>query len=128
MSGLQGLENVVRNLNREIKAIEGRSMAGLIRAAIAIRQRMDKVPPLIPFDKGFLEASWTTIPGYQGNNPFITMKFTQNYAVYVHEMLDKGDKKINWSRPGSGPKFFQAALRGSTAKILEVIKEEAQIK
>jgi hypothetical protein len=127
---LKGLEQVVANLNKEIKAIEGRSLAGLIRAAIVVRRRMDEVPPLIPISPGggHLRASWTTDPGYKGNNPFITLKFTQNYAVYVHEMMDRANRKINWSRPGSGPKFFQAALRGSTAKIMEVIRQEAMIK
>lgn len=131
MSGLQGLEAVINNLNKEIKAIEGRSLAGLIRAAVVVRRSMDETPPLIPISPGggHLRASWdTSDKGYVGGNPYITLKFTQNYAVYVHEMMDRADRKINWSRPGSGPKFLQAALRRNTGRILEVIREEAQIK
>ena len=126
---LNGLEQVVANLNKEIKAIEGRSLAGLIRAAILVRRDMSPgsgSPPYIPFDLGYLEASWFTNPGYQANgNPFLTCGFSANYSVYVHELLGKS---VNWKRPGSGPKFFQASLRRNTGRIIAVIKEEAQIK
>ena len=126
---LKGLEQVVAALNKEIKAIEGRSLAGLIRAAVVVRRNMSPgsgTPPYIPFEFGFLEASWFTNPGYQANgNPFLTMGFSQNYAVYVHEMIGAN---VKWKRPGSGPKFFQAAFRRNKDRILEVIREEAQIK
>lgn len=120
---LQGLENVVRNLNREIKAIEGRSMAGLIRAAILVRRDMDETPPLIPVDKGFLRGSWFTNPGQSSKGPFVTCGFGISYAVYVHEMLN-----AHFQRPGAGAKFFQASLRRNTDRIIAVIKEDAQIK
>lgn len=123
---LKGLEQVVRNLNREIKAIEGRSLKGLIRAAIIVRRSTEETPPLVPIDKGFLRNSWFTNPGYAANgNPFLTMGYDKGYAVFVHEMIDS---KVKWSRPGSGPKWFQAAFRRNKDAILAVIKEEAQIK
>ena len=59
-----------------------------------------------------------------GKTSFIVIGFGANYAAPVHEMI--GD--INWHRPNSGPKFFEAAVKRNSAKILETIKTNAQIK
>lgn len=58
---LVGMEKVLRNLNREISKIEGRTLKGLIRSAILIRRDMEATPPLIPVDTGNLRASFYTI-------------------------------------------------------------------
>lgn len=58
---LEGMEKVLRNLNREISKIEGRTLKGLIRSAILIRRDMEATPPLIPRDTGNLRASFYTI-------------------------------------------------------------------
>ena len=124
MSGLQGLEAVINNLNKEIKAIEGRSLAGLIRAAVVVHRSTEETAPLTPVDTGALRASWFTNPGYAPNgNPFITMGYSQNYAVFVHELIG-----ATFKRPDAGAKWFQAHLFRNKARILEVIKMEAQIK
>jgi hypothetical protein len=120
---LKGLEAVIANLNKEIKAIEGRSLAGLIRAAVVVRRSTEETPPLTPLEFGNLRASWFTNLGYQGSNPFLTMGYSANYAVYVHEMVG-----AKFQRPGAGAKWFQAAFRRNKDRILEVIKQEAQIK
>ena len=124
MSGLQGLEAVIKNLNKEIKAIEGRSLAGLIRAAVVVHRSTEETPPITPLDLGNLRASWFTNPGYAPNgNPFLTMGYSANYAVYVHELVG-----ATFQRPGAGAKWFQAAFRRNKDRILEVIRQEAQIK
>ena len=120
---LKGLEQVVANLNKEIKAIEGRSLAGLIRAAVVVRRSTEETPPLTPIDTGNLRASWFTNTGYKGSNPFVTLGYSSAYAVYVHEMVG-----AKFQRPGAGAKWFQAAFRRNKDRILEVIKQEAQIK
>jgi len=121
-----GLDKVLRKLNKEIKAIEGRTMKGLIRAQIIIRRDMDKTPPKIPVGKtGDLRASYETKSYYMGNNPVVLMAFTASYAWFVHEMIGK---KIKWNREGSGPKFLEASIKRNTAKVLAVIREEAMIK
>lgn len=60
---LKGMENVMRNLQKEITKIEGLSMKGLIRSVIIIRRDMDKTAPLIPVDTGNLRASFFTVTG-----------------------------------------------------------------
>lgn len=126
---LKGLDKVMKNLNKEIQAIEGRTMKGLIEAAVLIRYDMDKTPPLIPIDTDNLRGSWyaTPIPGWISHKIALMMGFTANYAAYVHEMIGPTTtgKKINWNRPGSGPKFFEATLKRNRGKILTIIKNFA---
>ena len=57
-SGLIGIENVMKNLNKEMGKLKVRSSKGLLKAAILIRRDMDKTPPLIPVDISNLRASW----------------------------------------------------------------------
>lgn len=61
MARLKGMETVLKNLNKEIDKIEGRTLKGLIRSAILIRRDMEVTPPLIPVDTGNLRASFYTI-------------------------------------------------------------------
>lgn len=58
----------------------------------------------------------------------VAMGFSAYYAAAVHEMVasPKG-KQINWSRPGSGAKFFQAALYRNIKKIISIVKMYAKI-
>lgn len=120
---VRGVDKVLRNLNREIKQIEGRTMKGLLRAAILVRRDMDRTEPLIPIDTGNLRASWFTDPQYMKGRPVVRLGFSANYAWYVHEMVG-----ANFQRPGAGAKFFEAALKRNQGKMLDVIRQEASIK
>jgi len=135
---ITGFKKVQQNLRREILQIKGRSMAGLIEAAILVRRDMEVTPPLIPVSKlkkskrrrggGNLRASWFTSPHQTPQGPSLVCGFNANYAVFVHEMVDKSGKKIDWSRPNSGPKFFEKALNRNHKEILEVIRNNARIR
>jgi hypothetical protein len=80
--------------------------------------------------------------------PGIIMGFSANYAWFVHEMIGvsdiktgKGKEQISplsqrqrqalgvarFKRPGSGPKFFEAAIKRNAGKILKIIADEAKI-
>jgi hypothetical protein len=128
---IKGFNEVMRNLNREIRNIEGRTMQGLIGSAAYIRADMEHTQPLIPVGiTGNLRASWFVTP-YKGAKKTIglIMGFSANYAVYVHEMMESSlGNAINWSRPGSGPKFFESAIKRNVNVILGIIKATAQIK
>ena len=151
---VKGLDTVISNLNKELKNIEGKTLKGLIRGAIIIRRKMEFVPPVIPVDTGNLRASWfivTTRSIQDGENPefkgekagelaanhtavvkdvqrmvsgkiAIGMGFTANYAAAVHEKIE-----TKFRRPGSGAKFFQAAINNSMAEVINIVKEEAEI-
>jgi len=138
--GIKGFEEVIKNLNKEIKAIQDRTMFGLIEAAVFIRRDMDETPPLIPVDTGNLRASWFTETFRQGELFGLTIGFNANYAVYVHEMVGADFTSPRWrSRPGgkqywytpregAGAKFFEAALKRNGDKIIKIIQETAKIK
>jgi len=141
VTGIKGMDVVLANLNREILAIQGRSMVGLIEAAILIRNDMDKTSPLIPVDTGNLRGSWFTNPIREGNKFGLLMGFGANYATFVHEMVDadftsprvrygpgKGRKRIYTPRPGAGAKFFEEALKRNKGQILSIIQRNAKIK
>jgi len=123
-SGLTGIENVMRNLNKEAAKIKIKSMGALTDAATMIRRDMDATPPKIPIDTGTLRASWTTVPGHGVAGFFMIMRFTAGYAIYVHEM-EGAD--INWNRPGSGGKFFESALVRNQENILLIFKRDLSI-
>jgi len=159
-SNIQGVDVLMANLNKEIQLIKGRSLKGLIKAAIIIRRDMDHTPPLIPVLTGNLRASWfvvsakkleTATPSFAGkeagevqndyndavneskamlasnpNDLFIVIGFGANYSAAVHEMYGKGD--VEWSRPNSGPKFFESAVKRNSGKILKIIADNAKIK
>ncbi len=79
--------------------------------------------------------------------PGVIMGFSANYAFFVHEMVGVSDIKIGrkkqisplskaqrssfgvarFHRPGSGPKFFEAAIKRNAGKILKVIADESGI-
>jgi hypothetical protein len=123
MAFLKGLDAVLRNLNKEIKAIEGRSVKGLGLAVMEIRKDIDTTPPLVPVgETGNLRASWFSEPLNLPIGPAVIFGHSANYAVYVHEMLG-----AHFQRPGAGPKWLQAAIRNSKERTLRIIAENAKI-
>jgi hypothetical protein len=124
---IKGFDNVMKNLNKEIKAIKDRTQAGLIQATIIVRRSTEKTEPLTPVDTGNLRASWfTNSPSVVTSvRPSVDMGYSANYAIYVHEMIDK---KINWTRTGSGPKWFEIHVKEETGNILQTIKKHAEIR
>lgn len=55
---LEGFDLVLKNLNKELEKMKGRTLAGLIEAAAVIRRSTETTPPLTPVDIGNLRASW----------------------------------------------------------------------
>ena len=145
---LEGLDNVMQNLSKEIKAIEGRTIQGLIDACIIVWRDMEGD---VPFDLGNLRASFfivtslgehagmepkdakmstehmVVVSGAKaltkgGSTPVAVMGFSANYAVFVHENMEAK------FRSGKKPKFFENALKRNSQKILKTIAENAEIK
>ena len=124
MTGVKGMDIVLRNLNRELAKMQTLSMAGLIEAVMLVEQDMYKTPPMVPWDTGNLAGSWFRTPHYTPQGPFVLMGFTANYALWVHENMDSG---IKWNKPGSGPKFLEAALKRNKDEILRIIGETLKL-
>ena len=57
---------------------------------------------------------------------FLMMGYGANYAGFVHEFIS--EMMINFKRPGSNAKWLQEHLYKNTSKIVQIIKDNAQIK
>ena len=134
-TGIIGLDQLNRNLNKELERNKLQSLTGFQRVAMLIRGDMDRTPPLIPVgDTGNLRASWFTefMSDMVTRNVGMRFGFSANYAYYVHERVEGAPwgsgtvGHINWNRSGSGPKFLEAAIKRNTDKILRIMKEEVQ--
>jgi hypothetical protein len=119
---LKGLDDVMKNLNKEVQAIEGKTMKGLIKAAIIVRRDMDKTSPKIPVDTGNLRSSWFVTPVSSPTKPILIAGFSANYALWVHENMEA--KRV---RPGSGAKFYEASLNRNHGAMIQAIKDEIKI-
>jgi hypothetical protein len=135
-SSIQGFGDVMTNLNREIGAIVGRTMGGLIDAAIIIRRATETEEPKVPVDTGNLRHSWFTSSFYDGQNPGLFLGFSANYALWVHENVGadftsprkhRKTGKMYTPRQGSGAKFLEAKINTHHDDILNAIKNKAQI-
>jgi len=157
VGALRGVKNMMRNLNKEILKIKGRSMKGLIEAAIVIRRDMDKTPPLIPVDTGNLRASSfiTTHQGaiesaanfrgpnageMSGDHREAIAKVQSSARAYMKgpvvgmgfsasyaEPVHESKAGKNWNRESSGPKFFEKALKRNEQVIVDIVRANAKI-
>jgi len=59
--------------------------------------------------------------------PIVMMGYSANYALFVHEM-EGTHPDVNWSRPGSGGKWLEAAFKKNRNKIIDTIKKNATVK
>jgi len=122
---IDGIEDVTKNINAALMEIQNRSAAGLVLAAKTVLNDADSgTSPLVPEDFGPLRSSTFTTSRKKANgDPFVRLGYNANYAAAVHEMMESpSGKPINWTRPGSGPKFLEASLKRNEQKILEIIK------
>ena len=119
---VRGISNLVNNLNSEARKIEKSTERGLLNAANHLRRSMETKSPKTPVDTGNLRSSWTVQPIPHPTKKKIRMGYTANYAFFVHEMVGGDfDAGVNWSRPGSGPKWFEIAIRRETNAMINEI-------
>ena len=150
--GIQGMEQVMVNLNKELAKIKGKSLSGLIKAGIILRRDMEKGIVRTPHEFGNLRASFfmTTIKSTRSQasftgadagkmgaehstaiseaksmvavkrEPVMIMGYSAFYGVYVHEM----PITTNWTREGSGPKWFELAVTRNTKKMVQTVADD----
>lgn len=112
---VKGFDEVMRNLNREVRAIKTRTLAGLMAAGLLI-ERESK--PLVPVDTGNLKNSgYTRKAGARA----VEVGYAAAYAVYVHENLEA-------HHDNGQAKFLQVAVERNHRAILETVREHAEIR
>lgn len=118
---LQGMDDVLRNLTREVKKIEGRSKAGVLEAGLYVKGETLEITPQ---DQGVLINSAFVDVEEARDGPVARVGFTAEYSEYVHEMPDT----TNWSKPGTGNKFLEKTIRRAGRIILEIIRGKARVR
>lgn len=127
---IEGIENVMRNVNSHLMRMKFKSAAGMVSAANYILVDADsRTPPLVPEDTGNLRDSRFTTPLRKPvtKDPYVVFGYEANYAAAVHEMLKSPTgKPINWNRPGSGPRWFEASIKRNTPKVIAIVGEHTR--
>ena len=103
MAGITTLRNgkvVLANLNREIMAMQNRTLRGMIMGAAIIRKDMEKTPPKTPVDYGNLKASFFTVtarsvnygksPNFKGE---VAGKMAMDHTLTIGEIQGKTKAK-----------------------------------
>lgn len=129
-ASVEGLDDVLRNLNREIDGIENRTMAGLMAGGLIVQGESQKHTPV---EYGNLRAS-----AYTRKVPedalTVEVGYTSEYAVYVHENLEAkwaGKPRpsglgVYWGPKGT-PKFLENAVRDKAKSVLNAIRKYAKV-
>ena len=111
-----GLANVMTNLNAAIKDIENRTHEGIVAAGVFVKGESQEITPV---EFGILNNSAFST----SNAPMrVTIGYTADYAPYVHEFPDS----TNWTKPGTGNKFLEKAVKNNIPEILGVIHKRAK--
>lgn len=123
---LIGTRNITEKLSIALAKVEVVTIEGLRAAGAFIIRETFTVSPTVPIDTGALRGSWFVEDHPQSTikKPMVIVGFggdEVNYAVYVHEMTEPPYENINWSVPGSGPKFLEYAVKRNIKKIVSIV-------
>lgn len=127
---VEGLQEVLRQLNREIGEIESASLKGLLKAGLIVQADAQRT---VPVEYGNLRASAYTRRA-QKDAKAVEIGFEAAYALFVHENLEqkwKGRPRTSglgsyWGPKGT-PKFLEKALTKNKSVILDLLTKEAKI-
>ena len=126
---LRGLQQVIRNIEREGKAAEQRAMAGLIAAGLIVEAEAKRRVPRersILFNSGYSRRA-------QDGSLSVHVGFNAFYAIYVHENLEaklKGQPRpsglgVYWGPQGE-PRFLANALEAKKKEVLDTVVKYAR--
>jgi hypothetical protein len=73
-----------------------------------------------PKDTGRLRKSGKVKRRGQGKNAAFEVVYEAPYAIYVHEMPNKG---INWTTPGTGNKYLERPARQERSTMRRIVRE-----
>lgn len=127
---LEGLNESISALNREVDDIEDRTLTGLLRGGLIIQRESQK---RVPVEYGNLRASAYTRVARDDPNS-VEVGYTAEYALSVHENMEQHLKGIPrpsglgvyWG-PAGQPKFLESAARDMSDEVLAVVAEDASV-
>lgn len=114
---VEGLDKVMRNLNKEVTKIKGRTIAGLLAGGLIIQAEAQR---RVPVDTGNLKGSAFTRKAHD-NPKAVVVGFGASYAIYVHEDLqafhDDGEAK-----------YLENAIVAKQSEVIDAIAAYAKVK
>lgn len=116
-----GLQNVLKNLNKEINKIEGDTFKGILAAVKFVEGEAVETTPV---EHGPLSNSIFSDAERLKNKSVGRVGYTAKYAPFVHEMPASN----NFTKSGTGPKFLERAVSENHAQILKIIQKRTKIK
>lgn len=119
---VKGMKKVLKNLNKELNNIQGKTKEGVLAAVTFIEGESNEI---VPQDKGkLINSSFSDV----GKRFILFGKiigrvgYTAKYADIVHEMPETN----NFTKPGTGPQFLLKAVTQNARKIIEIIQKRAK--
>ena len=109
---------VLKNLNKEIIKIKGRTKKGITKALTEI---MALSKERTPVDTGQLRRNTYIETRAGAKGPIGKAGYLQNYAVYVHENLES-------KHTVGQAKFMESAIGDKTKEVLKIIADNVKIK
>lgn len=130
MAKVKGLNQAIKNLNREISSIEGDVFDGLKAAGLFIKgEAVERAPA----EFGVLRNSAFSQGERRRTGSVVKVGFTAEYAAFVHEAPMKlkgqprgGNRKGTFWSNGEN-KFLEKAVKFNIPKIIKIIADRAKI-
>lgn len=111
-------QDIIKNLNKEIKRIRGATKEGLLLSAHLIKgESMARTP----VDTGNLKGGHYVATGMDGNRIVAEIGMMAEYAIYVHENL------VNFHPVGEA-KFLANAVRAKATEVIKILQRTARVR
>jgi len=114
---IKGTARVIQNMSNRVRSIERRTVAGMWKAGLIVRQRSMQ---LTPVDTGNLKGSTFMHSATIKNMPVVKIGYTASYAMYVHEIPMKHKSPTQW-------KFLETALKEKRANVLAILHRSGRL-
>lgn len=151
---LKGVDKFMRNFDKEVRQLRGRTLDGMIAAVIELQREAE---PGTPIDTGNLRASWFTVSiRGEEKTQIVVTKFEDSQAQSNHRSVkaraQSAVKELNkfyqpvvlfgytanyavfvhenvdakFKRPGAKARWLYLAMQTSRQKMLNAIAEKAK--
>ena len=154
---IEGMEDVMKNLNKVLEDTRKNSIEGLVDAAISVQREMESASPKTPVDTGNLRSSQFVVANdgkvavgnsatFQGEDA--SKAQSDHSSTISAEKAEVAGKKplvafgftanyaaavhenteAKFQRPGAGAKFLQSAIQRTTKKMLDAFTNKTRIR
>ncbi len=133
VSKLKGLSQVLENFKGAKSSIEADIARGLKKAGLFLQRESQQI---VPVDQGNLRGSAFTRSTGHGSSVDVTVGYTAEYAVFVHEDMEArhgkefnaayggGDEKLRGENQQA--KFLEKPAREKRTEILHIVEAETK--